>query len=182
MTPPLSSAAVRFALVGKSGSGKSSAGEILAERFDITHIRTGKICREIAFLLFGNEDKSSTQRLDDALTQIDPSIFLRAALREIESTTDELSGSGKGFIIDALRFESDLMLAKEHGCSIIRISAPEEVRVTRLAERKQVFDLATDGLHRSEHELDAAQADYEIVNDQDLEALRAALSIIEAPA
>tara|TARA_R110000782_G_scaffold79115_4_gene157440 strand:- start:36647 stop:37153 length:507 start_codon:yes stop_codon:yes gene_type:complete len=167
--------------MGKSGSGKSSAGRLLAERFEVPHIRTGKICREIALLLFGNEDKSSTHRLDDALTQIDPSIFLRAALREAGAENAELSESRQGFIIDALRFESDLTLAKSHGCRIIRISAPDDIRVSRLAERNQVFDLMTDGRHRSEYELDAAAVDYEIVNDNDLDSLRAALRAIEAP-
>lgn len=161
-------APIRFALLGKSGSGKSQAGAIISDRFGLRHIKTGTICRQIAQLLFANEDKSSTQRLDDALTQIDPSIFLRATLRNVEAR--------EGFVVDALRFRSDLAIARDFGCRTIRIVAPGAVRLARLQSRGQVFDPVLDGRHRSETELDDAEVDFEIVNDADLAKLTAALS------
>ena len=69
------------------------------------HLKTGAVCRQIAKLLFGNEDKKSTQILDDALTPIDSSLFLRATLRGADM--------GRPFVIDSLRFNTDLQLA---GC------------------------------------------------------------------
>lgn len=163
-------APIRFALLGKSGSGKSRAGTIICDRFGLRHIKTGTICRQIARLLFANEDKGSTQRLDDALTQIDPSIFLRASLRDVEA--------GEGFVVDALRFRSDLVIARDFGCRTVRIVAPDAVREARLKARGQVFDPLVDGLHRSEVELDDAEVDFEISNDADLASLTAALSRI----
>jgi len=162
----------RFALVGKSGSGKSEVCRFLSESRGIRLIKTGAICRQIARLLFDNEDKRSTQILDDALTPIDPSIFLRAALRGV--------GPDENFVIDALRFREDLAVAREAGCMVIRVVASDEVRVRRLVARGQAFDLETDGCHRSEVELDDAPVDLEIVNEGEIPALRALLTGLAA--
>lgn len=81
----------RFAIIGKSGSGKSRVAETLSELLGVRHIRTGTICRQIARLLFDNEDKQSTQRLDDVLTTIDSSIFVRAALRSASHRSGKAS-------------------------------------------------------------------------------------------
>ncbi|MFT8245554.1 hypothetical protein [Roseomonas sp. BN140053] len=101
--------------------------------------------------------------LDDALTPIDPSIFLRAALRGIPSND--------GFVIDALRFRDDLSIARDLGCRVIRIVAADETRLRRLKARGQVFNIETDGYHRSEVELDDAEVDYEIRNDGEISQL-----------
>jgi len=161
---------VRFALIGKSGSGKSRAAAILSDILGVRHIKTGAICRQIARLLFDNENKQSTQRLDDALTGIDPSIFLRAALR---STSPE-----EGFVLDALRFRSDLQLARDCGCLLIRLVAPEAMRVARLQARGQAFDPIVDGAHRSEVELDDVKVDFAIVNDGEFDLVQRELSEI----
>jgi cytidylate kinase len=162
----------RFALVGKSGSGKSEACRFLSESRGIRLIKTGAICRQIARLIFDNEDKHSTQILDDALTLIDPCIFLRAALRGV--------GQGEAFVIDALRFQEDLTIARELGCTVIRVVASDDTRLCRLAVRGQAFDLKTDGRHRSEVELDDAPVDLEIRNEGELSALPALLTGLPA--
>lgn len=154
----------RFALIGKSGAGKSEVGVILKDRLGLRIIKTGAICRQISKMLFGNEDKRSTQLLDDALTSIDASIFVRAALRDVR--TEER------FVIDALRFTSDLEIARARGCTIIRVVADDSTRCRRLKARGQEFSLESDGKHRSEVELDSVPVDHLIVNDGSLEVLR----------
>jgi len=163
---------LRFALIGRSGSGKSEAGRLLSTRLKIQHVKTGTICRQIARLLFNNEDKQSTQRLDDVLTQLDPSIFLKAALRPISSADS--------FLLDSLRFNEDLSLARSLGCTIIRITAPDSIRIDRLKARGQVFAAEIDGVHRSELELDDASVDFEISNEGSLDELDAALATVWA--
>ena len=145
-------------------------GVRLSRLIGVDHVRTGVVCRQITQTLFGNEAKSSTQTLDDALTAIDPSIFVRAALRRY--------GEHAGYVLDALRFHSDAALARDLGCRIIRVVAPPELRNARLRDRGQTFDPHTDGLHRSEVELDAIDVDYEIVNDGDLARVDEMLSAL----
>lgn len=160
----------RFALVGKSGSGKSEACRILSESRGIHPVKTGTICRQIARLLFDNDDKHSTQILDDALTAIDASIFLRAALRGVDMN--------KGFVIDALRFRQDLAIARDLGCMVVRIVASDDVRVRRLVARGQAFDPEIDGRHRSEVELDGAPVDKLIRNEVEIASLAARLAAL----
>lgn len=160
----------RFALIGKSGAGKSTVAEQIARDYGIHRISTGTICRQISVLLFGNEEKASTQRIDDALTQIDPSIFLQAALR---GTAPEDS-----VCVDSLRFTTDYSFARDRGFKIIRVTASEETRTRRLAIRGQVFNLDVDGRHRSETELDTVEADYTICNDGTKDEIEAALRSI----
>ena len=157
--PSLEKPPRRFALVGKSGAGKSTVARLINQYCGASRISTGAICREIARLLFGNDSKGNTQRLDDALTTIDPSIFLRAALRDA-SVSDPIC-------VDALRFNSDLVLAREHKLVVIKVVASEAVRHARLVARGQAFDPSVDGVHRSETELDDATVDHIIENNGD---------------
>lgn len=160
----------RFALIGKSGAGKSTVAEQIAQDYGIRRISTGTICRKISMLLFGNEEKASTQRIDDALTQIDPSIFLRAALRG--APQDE------SICVDSLRFSTDYSFARDQGFEIIRVTASDETRTRRLAARGQAFNLDVDGRHRSETELDTVEADFTIHNDGTKDEIEAALRSI----
>ena len=160
----------RFALIGKSGAGKSTAAEMISSFHGARRVSTGVICREISHLLFGDENKASTQKIDDALMTIDQSIFLKAALRQIPETDS--------ICVDSLRFKSDLQIARDQGFYVIRIVAQEKLRLERLDARGQIFDQALDGCHRSETELDDAEVDLVIFNGGSREKMRLAVEKI----
>lgn len=161
---------IRIALIGKSGSGKSEVSRYLASVHGFSIIKTGAICRAISMTLFGNEEKSSTQRLDDALTAIDPSIFLRASLRTADLSAD--------VVVDALRFAEDFQLANSLEFRTLRLKSGAQMRLQRLTARGQGFDLAAEGLHRSETELDGVAVDFEIENVGPVSDLHAALDSV----
>jgi dephospho-CoA kinase len=153
----------RFALVGKTGVGKTEVARCLLER-GFVPCKTGAICRQISNLLFGNDWKVNTQRISDALIALEPSIFLKAALRTWDRETPT--------VIDALRYRTDLEAARAEGFSIIRVVASEEDRVRWLRERGEVFDLAKDGPHQTEVELDSEDADITINNNATIDELK----------
>ncbi|MES0863261.1 HD domain-containing protein [Ruegeria sp. SCPT10] len=153
----------QVALIGKSGAGKSTVAKLLNYHAGAERISSGAICRQIAKLLFGNDDKSTTQTLDDALTKIDPSVFVNAALLT--------APVGRPICLDSLRFKSDYEIAKRRGFTVVRVIAPDDVRVARLTQRGQRYDLVKDGSHRSETELDEVDVDYTVENSGDIEAL-----------
>lgn len=150
----------RFALIGRRGVGKSQVAALIQDKTGLPVIKTGAICRQIAMLLFGEDSKASTQRLDDALTTLDPSIFLLAALRSAPTTA--------GFLVDSLRFRSDVDIARSYGCVLVRVVAEDHLRAERLRSRGQRYNPSCDGLHRSEIELDRLETDDEIINDASL--------------
>ncbi|WP_350334323.1 HD domain-containing protein [Coralliovum pocilloporae] len=158
---------MRVALIGKSGVGKSTVAKLLNYHVGAERVSSGAICRQIAKLLFGNDDKSTTQTLDDVLTKIDSSIFLNAALLT--------APVGRSICLDSLRFKSDYEIARKRGFTIVRVIASDDVRVTRLAERGQGFDLVKDGSHRSETELDHVDVDYTVDNSGNIDALEASV-------
>lgn len=153
----------RFALVGKTGVGKTEvAKHLISKGFE--PCKTGAICRQISHLLFGNDWKVNTQKITDALIALEPSIFLKAALRAWDSSVPA--------VIDALRFQSDLEIARAQGFRIIRVVASDEKRQVWLKDRGEVFDFASDGAHRTEVELDSEDADVTIMNDGSIDDLR----------
>lgn len=154
---------MRVALIGKSGVGKSTVAKLLNYHAGAERVSSGAICRQIAKMLFGNDHKSTTQKLDDALTKVDPSVFLNAALLA--------APAGRPICLDSLRFESDYEIARSRGFTIVRVIAPDDVRIARLTERGQKFDLVKDGSHRSETELDEVDVDYTVENSGDIDAL-----------
>lgn len=160
----------KFALIGKSGAGKSTVANQIARLSGARRVSTGAICRSISKLLFANEDKTSTQRIDDALTIIDPSIFLKAALRDVKP--DE------AICVDSLRFASDYQIARSSGFEIIRVVASDKIRAIRLSKRGQVFNPDVDGRHRSETDLDDVLVDFTIENDGTEQAIEAAVRSI----
>jgi adenylate kinase family enzyme len=76
---------MKIALSGNSGSGKSSVARYLVERHGYLHASTGQICRRISALLFGNEDKTSLNRVSEAVRTIDKNLLIHAALRNAHS-------------------------------------------------------------------------------------------------
>lgn len=84
-------------------------------------------------------------------------------------------------MIDSLRFIDDVKLAKRMGFRTLRVTCDEKLRWARLASRGQTFDPKTDGLHRSEIELDSYAADYEIHNLGTLADLNSAIDSLAQP-
>jgi dephospho-CoA kinase len=153
----------RIALVGKTGAGKTEVAKHLLEKGFVA-CKTGAICREISNLLFGNDWKVNTQKITDALIPLEPSIFLKAALRSWVSE--------RPAVIDALRFRTDLEIARENGFLIVRVTASDNDRRRWLKKRGEVFDFGTDGVHQTETELDTDDADITLANDGTVEDLK----------
>lgn len=154
---------MRIALMGKSGVGKTEVAKYLIEK-GFTPCKTGAICRQISNLLFGNDWKVNTQRISDALIPLEPSIFLKAALRDCNSSTPT--------IVDALRYLTDLKAVRAAGFLVVRVTASDQDRERWLKARGEVFTFDKDANHQTEIELDSEDADKTIHNDGTIADLR----------
>jgi dephospho-CoA kinase len=147
----------RIGLIGLTGVGKSTAALYLRDVHGFQVATTGEVCRAVSRLLYGNEDKSNLLKLTDALQSIDPTIFLKSALRRLPA--------GERFVIAALRYTHDYDYAKQNQLYIVRITAARDLRQKRLQGRGQVFNFETDAAHASELQLSEVAVNATIEND-----------------
>lgn len=149
--------AIKIALSGKSGGGKTMIAEYLVEKHRFVHCSTGAACRELCRKLFGTESKSILNRVTDAIKAIDPDVWLRAALASVDED--------RQVVFDSIRFASDYTFLQTRGFVIWRVEAPIEIRLRRMKTRGQIVS-AEDDNHRAETELDNHRFD-RIVNNFD---------------
>lgn len=148
-----------IALYGRTGSGKTTVAEYLSQKYGYTKCSSGAICREICKLLFQSESKTILNRVADAMMAIDENVWMQAALSRVPSEVP--------IVFDSLRFQNEYNFLCKQGFCLWKITAPLEVRIARLSERNQEFDLYVDELHPGEWELENYQFDHHIENDGD---------------
>jgi dephospho-CoA kinase len=157
-------ATTNIALYGRSGAGKSTLAQFLEQQHGYQHARTGVACRTLCRELFGSESKSLMNEVTDALRRIDDRVWLRAGLRGLRQDMP--------IAFDSMRFEADYTFFYAQGYILVEVRAPVMLRVARLGERGQLFDVSKDDAHPAEAELDGFAFDFTIDNTSDLSALR----------
>src|SRR5258708_5442997 len=134
---------MKIALIGKTGSGKTTVTRYLREKHQFEICSTGKRCRELALEFFDSESKAILQKLTDAINSIKPGAWLTAAMKNIDHQAPRI-------VIDSIRSAEDLRLVREQGYSVWRITSPLDLRTDRLMGRGQEFDPDQDDSHSSE--------------------------------
>ena len=157
----------RIGLIGKAGSGKSSAAAFLAAELGFQHCRTGGLCRDVSRLVFGDEATSHLHAISDVLQTISEGLFLDAALRGVDPD--------RAIVIDAVRFDYDVAYARANGFALVRIKAADSTRRVRLERRGQAVDHVSADTHPIEVAMDRVEADFEIENDGKPSAMTARL-------
>jgi hypothetical protein len=101
------------------------------------------------------------------MREIESDIWIRHAERKVRGTIDFRVNTGAekiGVVITDLRQPNEYEWARTEGYTIIRVTAPDEVRIGRAigaGDDFSVHDLA----HSTELEIDNFDVDYEVVND-----------------
>lgn len=153
-----------IAIYGRSGAGKSAVAQYLAETRGYHTVGPGKICREITKRLFGSEDKTILNQVNDALRTIDPDIWIRVSLEETDRQAP--------LIIDGLRFKSNLTFLEGAGFCLWKIESTDANRRLRLERRGQNFDWGVDADHAGEVEIEKERFDFAMANNGTLDRLR----------
>lgn len=159
-----------IALSGASGSGKSTIAKHLVTKYGYQRLSPGDICREIAQLAFGRTDKTTLNRINDALKSIDPFIWINACIRKAEP--------GIPIVFDCMRFLMDFEFFRNKGYMLVRVTAPLNVRSQRLQKRGQEFLIGVDDRHSGETELN--EASFDKVFENKLEGTQQLLDIIDS--
>lgn len=144
-----------IALLGLSGSGKSTAATYLAEKYNYQLCSSGKICRDISKIIFDSEKREYLNLIGDALRTIDSDIFMKAAIRK----------SPKPMVFDSIRFLTNLNVLEGKNFVILKIECKQCLAIERLKKRGQIFDIKKDLKHNAEIEIDSLPFDYQITNE-----------------
>lgn len=165
-----------IALAGGMGAGKSTVADYLANQYAYEKVKISEPIYEIAEKLRGPEagkNRALLQDLGAKLCEIDSVVWINYYVRMVESAP-----AGVRIVNDTLRFRNEYWALKNADFVLVRVLAPEAVRVDRLQKIGRIQDL--DRLHHvSETDLIGARAesegvqfDYEIWNDTDEDAMK----------
>ncbi len=162
---------LKLCLVAASGAGKSTAAKLMTERFAEHGKRAGiyklalplyelqsiiyrKAGREIDFF---QQDQVLLEELARSLRRIDPQSLVRDFLTRVEAAAEDV------ILNDDLRdADTDYPVLRAQGFRIVKIVAPEAVRLARLAQRS---DLTTTTQTPLDDHIRRITADWELTND-----------------
>jgi dephospho-CoA kinase len=147
---------MNIALYGRSGSGKTTIAQFLVKNYGYNRCSTGDACRHVSKFLFQSESKKILNQVTDAMRIIDQNVWLRTALTLVPD--DSL------IVFDSMRFFNDYNYLKARSFSLWKVEAPIELRLERLYQRGQLYDLEEDENHITETELEKYTFDYTIDN------------------
>src|SRR5690625_501185 len=176
----------RIAICGKLRSGKSALADHLTFEYGFTKMSFGAELKRQADELFADSEVFKTeetrvpdifggtrvvserkprelyQRYGQAMRTLDPDVWVNQLARTADALTNMRSTTG--LVIEDTRQPNELEWCKQNGYTIIRVTAPEGLRIERATALGDDFD--TESLtHETEMHVDGFVVDYEINND-----------------
>ncbi|PJI12397.1 dephospho-CoA kinase [Bacillus altitudinis] len=177
---------MKLAITGKLGAGKDVAVEYLVamyEFFPFTFSAKGKALFYELFPELRGDAKQRQPMRDfiNGITELDvpgaKDVWVDYLFRRIEDHEKLRCCRDSRILITDIRKPVEYERAKAEGFKILRITAPDELRIDRAKRRGDVFKPA-DLSHPTETALDGFDVDYEIANDGSLADLYAQLDEI----
>lgn len=169
----------KIALTGQMRAGKDEIAKHLLIMHGFTRVAFGDELKRLAHEAFPDVSELSKpralyQQFGQLLREIDPDIWVRHVERQVEAL---INCNGQfadhvGIVITDLRQPNEYEWAKANGFTIVKVTAPRELRIDRAQSLSDAFEL-NHLTHETESHVDGFVADYEIVNDDDLSGLYA---------
>lgn len=174
---------MKIALFGKMRSGKDTVGEMLINDYGFRRFAfatgIGQIIEEyFPEAMAEGKPRHHYQFIGQQLRQLNPDVWINYLLREVKDY--EMSANdGKNplVVVTDGRQSNEAIKMKEEGFTIVKVEAPDELRIKRIEEAGDVF---TPELfeHETELEVDKIEPDYIITNDSDLKNLEDAVQML----
>lgn len=171
---------MQIALLGKMRSGKDTIAEYAIEKYDYTRFAFGDGIREVCHTLFpeqmknGNKPRSLLQGVGQLMRQLDNDVWVNKCFKEVEETTWQSAFMSNGYkvkpIITDLRQPNEYKRCFDEGYTFIKVHCDEEVRIKRILEKNDKFDM-NDLKHETEMHIDTYEYDFLIENNGTLEDL-----------
>ena len=176
---------VKIALTGKMRSGKDTVAHHLYIRHGFDRVAFGTELKKNAHAVFPwisehSKPRALYQKFGQLMREIDPNVWVKHAERAVNGAIDFRVNTGAervGVVITDLRQQNEYEWARANGFTIIRVTAPDDVRIGRAVAANDDFTLH-DLTHETELAIDGFAVDYEIVNDGSVDDLKAKVDAI----
>lgn len=130
-------------LIGKYGSGKTTAANFLVENHGFVKYSLADPVRQITQEIFGIESKADPryrrimQKVGtDWFRSEDPNVWINYLLKRVKDET-------RPIVVDDVRFPNEALALCQRGWKLIYLNCPYEVRMKRCIERDGHFDKST---------------------------------------
>lgn len=153
---------MKIALCGKMRSGKTTVANIMTRKYNFEQIAFGDSLKENFHATFpwvkaDPKPRAYYQKYGQLMREIQKDVWVRNALEK------SFNSSAENVVITDLRQANEYAELKTRGFTIIKVNAPEWLRIDRAEKDGDDFDFAT-LRHETETLIDQFDADYEIEN------------------
>jgi dephospho-CoA kinase len=170
---------VKIALTGKLRAGKDEVAQHLYIRHGFDRGAFGDALKRNAHAVFpwisdGTKPRALYQTYGQLMREIDPDVWIKHAERAVNGAIDFRVNTGAervGIVLTDVRQQNEVAWCRENGFTLIRVTAPDEVRIARAIEAGDDFTVH-DLAHETELAIDGFAVDYEIVNDGSVDDLK----------
>lgn len=172
-------AVTKIALCGKLRSGKDTVANHLHIKYGFDYIAFGDALKKNAHAVFPwvsefSKPRALYQNFGQLMRQIDPDVWVRHVERSINGYIDFRVNMGAdkiGIVLTDVRQQNEVDWCRANGFTLVRVTAPNEVRIGRAIEAGDDFTVH-DLAHSTELEIDNFLVDYEINNDGTIDDLK----------
>lgn len=165
---------IKLAFIGKLRSGKDTAATRLVTQYGFQSFAFGTALKASAHDIFPDVPRTPKPRalyqFMNVMRDYDPDVWIKHVERSVEYALDKRTT--KGIVITDARQANEIEWARNNGFTIVRVTAPEHVRIARAQAVGDVFDYEA-LTHPTETEVDGFDADYTLSNEGDYANLMA---------
>ncbi|PFP30236.1 hypothetical protein COJ96_05860 [Bacillus sp. AFS073361] len=176
---------IKIAICGRIRSGKDTAAEHLYIKYGFDRIAFADALKRTVSEIFPwmigpNKPRALLQQYGQLMREIDDSVWIKHAERKVNGTIDFRVNTGSdriGIVITDLRNPVEYDWARANGFTLIRVTAPDDVRIARAIKAGDDFTVH-DLCHETELAIDTFEVDNEVQNDGTVDELKAQIDAI----
>lgn len=177
---------MNIALTGKLRSGKDTIAEYLVSHYGYTRFAFGDGIRRVTRELYpeayvnGEKPRALLQGFGQMARAFDENVWVNDCFRMIDEHRLSFSDPANvSVVISDLRQPNELSRCRSEGYVIIRVNAPDTLRLDRATASGDSFNAET-LTHETEQHVDTFAADYDAHNDGTVDELYAQIDAILA--
>jgi dephospho-CoA kinase len=170
---------VKIALTGKMRAGKDELSNHLYIKYGFDRVAFGDALKKNAHATFPwvsefSKPRALYQQFGQLMRQIDPDVWIKHAEQAVKGAIDFRVNTGAeqiGIVLTDVRQENEVAWCRKNGFTLIRVVAPDDVRIGRAIAANDDFS-AHDLSHETELAIDSFEVDFTVINEGTIDELK----------